>query len=59
MAKVATEAFAQGAQHFADQANVIAALQPLLTQDVTVLLKGSRLSHMERIVDALVQGGTE
>ena len=59
MAKAATEAFAQGAQHFDEQANVIAALQPLLTPNVTVLLKGSRLSHMERIVDALVQGGTE
>ena len=59
MAKAAAQAFGEGAQHFADQANVIAALQPELTPSITVLLKGSRLSHMEGVVDALVQGGTD
>ena len=56
MAKTATQAFEQGAQHFDDQASAITALQKELTPNVTVLLKGSRLSHMERVVDALVQG---
>jgi len=59
MAKAAAQAFGEGAQSFADQASAIAALQPKLTANVTVLLKGSRLSHMERVVDALIQGGTD
>ena len=59
MAKAAAQAFGEGAQYFADQASAIAALQPELTPQATVLLKGSRLSHMERVVAALLQGGTE
>ena len=59
MSKAAAQAFGKGAQHFADQTNAITALLPELTPNVTVLLKGSRLSHMERVVDALVQGGTD
>jgi UDP-N-acetylmuramoyl-tripeptide--D-alanyl-D-alanine ligase len=59
MAKAASQTFEDGAQHFDDQASAIAVLQTELTSNVTVLLKGSRLSHMERIVDALVQGGTD
>ena len=59
MAKAAAQAFEQGAQHFDDQASAIAALQPELTPNVTVLLKGSRLSHMERVVNALLQGGAD
>jgi len=59
MAQAAAQAFGEGAQSFTDQASAIAALQPKLTSHVTVLLKGSRLSHMERVVDALVQGGTD
>ena len=59
MAKAAAQAFEQGAQHFDDQASAIAALQPELTPNVTVLLKGSRLSHMERVVNNLLQGGAD
>ncbi|MGW8227578.1 MAG: UDP-N-acetylmuramoyl-tripeptide--D-alanyl-D-alanine ligase, partial [Gammaproteobacteria bacterium] len=59
MAKAAARAFGKGALHFDDQASAIASLQPELTANVTVLLKGSRLSHMERIVAALIQGGTD
>jgi UDP-N-acetylmuramoyl-tripeptide--D-alanyl-D-alanine ligase len=59
MAKAAAKAFGKGAQYFNNQETAIAALQTELTPNVTVLLKGSRLSHMEQVVDALVQGGTD
>ena len=58
MAQAAAAAFGSGAQAFADQAGAIAALQTELAPDVTVLLKGSRLSHMEGIANALIEGGT-
>ncbi|MGW8229086.1 MAG: glutamate ligase domain-containing protein, partial [Gammaproteobacteria bacterium] len=57
MAKTAAQAFGKGAHQFEDQTAAIAALQSELSPNVTVLLKGSRLSHMERIADALVAGG--
>ena len=57
MAKTAAQAFGEGAQQFEDQAVAIAAWRSELAPNVTVLLKGSRLSHMERIADALVAGG--
>jgi len=59
MAKAAAKAFEAGAQHFDNQEAAIAALQTELAPNVTVLLKGSRLSHMERVVDALVDGGRD
>ncbi len=59
MAKAAVESFGAGAEWFADQPTASATLQSELASDVTVLLKGSRLSHMEQVVNALVAGGTE
>lgn len=59
MAKAAAEAFGKGAHYYDDQETAIAALHSALTPNITVLLKGSRLSHMERVVDALLQGGAK
>jgi len=46
-------AFGEGARHFADQQQLIAALRADLAETVTVLVKGSRSSRMERVVAAL------
>ncbi len=57
-------AFGVHAEHFADQAALIAALRPQLHADVTCLVKGSRSAGMERVVaalgdDALAQAAPE
>ena len=49
----AVAAFGNNAQHFADQASLIAALRGEAA-DTTVLIKGSRSAAMENIVDALL-----
>ncbi len=57
----AARAFGAGAQAFADQAALAAALAPQLTAGTRCLVKGSRGSRMERVVgalrDALVESG--
>lgn len=50
----ATAAFGEQAQHFTERDALIHALKPHLTQQVTVLVKGSRSMHMEKIVAELV-----
>jgi len=40
--------------HFTDQELLIADLIPCLTDEVTVLVKGSRSARMERVVKALL-----
>ncbi len=44
------------AQHFDSAAALITALREALHADVSVLVKGSRFMHMERIVEALLNG---
>lgn len=56
LAKHATVGFAEGAQWFAGQEEMIAALHNDLQQDVTLLVKGSRRMHMERVVEAITTG---
>ncbi len=51
LSREAAEAFGAGAQHFADIGELGAALMPRLAPEVTVLVKGSRFMHMERVVD--------
>ncbi|MBX9915516.1 MAG: UDP-N-acetylmuramoyl-tripeptide--D-alanyl-D-alanine ligase [Pseudomonadaceae bacterium] len=49
----AVQGFGAGAQHFADQASLIAALTTEQGADTSVLIKGSRSAAMENIVAAL------
>ncbi len=55
----AARAFGEGAQAFADQAALAAALAPRLGAGVRCLVKGSRGSRMERVVAALRDAATE
>jgi UDP-N-acetylmuramoyl-tripeptide--D-alanyl-D-alanine ligase len=49
----AVDAFGPGGEHFASSEDLIAAIESNLRPDITVLVKGSRFMHMERIVAAL------
>jgi UDP-N-acetylmuramoyl-tripeptide--D-alanyl-D-alanine ligase len=49
----AVAAFGEGAQHYGEIDALLAALEPCLAADVTVLVKGSRFMRMERVVQAL------
>ncbi len=55
LSRAAVEAFGKGGHHFADQQQLIAALQPVLDDGATVLVKGSRSSRMERVVAGLTE----
>lgn len=55
----AVAGFGQGAQHFADKALLIKALQTQLTPNTIVLIKGSRSANMEQVVAALQAHVTE
>jgi len=48
------KAFGKQAEHFEDQQQLANALKKYLTQDTTVLVKGSRSMKMEKIVEALL-----
>lgn len=52
----AAAAFGQGAAHFASQPELIDALRARLHPGVTLLVKGSRSSRMERVTAALLDG---
>jgi UDP-N-acetylmuramoyl-tripeptide--D-alanyl-D-alanine ligase len=54
LAANAAEAFGAGAQVFVDQSALIASLRHDLHASVSVLVKGSHASHMERVVAALL-----
>jgi len=56
LAREAAETFGEGAQHFTDHEALIAALGKRLRADMTVLVKGSRLMKMERVVAGIVDG---
>lgn len=58
MAAAAVEAFGKEAQQCDSHEAASKALQQELTDDATVLVKGSRLSRMERVVQRLESGGT-
>jgi UDP-N-acetylmuramoyl-tripeptide--D-alanyl-D-alanine ligase len=53
----AVETFGPGAEWFADPNALIRRLQAELTSGVTVLVKGSRVNRLERVVQALTTGG--
>lgn len=46
--------FGEGAYHFKEQAQLVHALKPLLKDEATVLIKGSRSMKMENVVAELI-----
>ncbi|MEO5624844.1 MAG: UDP-N-acetylmuramoyl-tripeptide--D-alanyl-D-alanine ligase [Dokdonella sp.] len=54
LSRAAVDAFDGGALHYADQTQLIEALRKELRGGVTLLVKGSRSSAMDRVVNALL-----
>ena len=52
-ARYAVEAFGDQAWHFSRQEQLVDQLREDLTADVTLLVKGSRSAHMDKVVEAL------
>lgn len=59
LSRAACEGFGSEGRHFSEQQQLIDALRPNLHADVTVLVKGSRSSHMDRVADALCERGQD
>jgi UDP-N-acetylmuramoyl-tripeptide--D-alanyl-D-alanine ligase len=57
LARFAASSFGHAAQSYEDQPSMISALSDDLNMDVTLLIKGSRLAHMENVVQALTING--
>ncbi len=55
LARIAVAAFGKGARHFETPEALIEALQDCLHAEMTVLVKGSRLMRMERIVAGITR----
>jgi UDP-N-acetylmuramoyl-tripeptide--D-alanyl-D-alanine ligase len=53
----AVETFGSGGEWFQDADSLIRRLQAELVPGVTVLIKGSRINRLERVVQALTGGG--
>jgi UDP-N-acetylmuramoyl-tripeptide--D-alanyl-D-alanine ligase len=53
----AVETFGSGGEWFADVDSLIRRLSTELTSNVTLLIKGSRVNKLERVVLALLGGG--
>jgi len=53
LSRCASDAYGQGARHFSDMEPLLDSLENRLDADVTILIKGSRFMHMERIVNRL------
>lgn len=54
-ARVTVNAFGDGAQFFANKADLIKALKPQLNKNMTILIKGSRSGALEEVVKALME----
>lgn len=57
LSEKASQAFGADARHFANQEALITCLQDELQAGDVVLVKGSRSAEMDKIVDALCEGG--
>src|SRR3990172_5356904 len=55
LSRIAVGAFGKGARHFESHAALIEALQDCLHAEMTVLVKGSRVMRMERIVAGITK----
>ena len=55
LARQSSAGFGKNARHFDHIGDLLAELQPTLGADCTVLVKGSRFMHMERVVDHLTR----
>ncbi|HEY1724279.1 MAG TPA: UDP-N-acetylmuramoyl-tripeptide--D-alanyl-D-alanine ligase [Steroidobacteraceae bacterium] len=53
LAALAAESFGTGGEQFRDAGQLAQALQSQITPEVRVLIKGSRVNRLERVVDAL------
>ena len=58
LAALAVESFGPGAQWFADATALAHALEEAAAADVRMLIKGSRVNRLERVVEALVGSTT-
>ncbi len=54
LAALAADTFGAGAERFGDAAELVRALDATLAADVRVLIKGSRVNRLERVVEALL-----
>jgi UDP-N-acetylmuramoyl-tripeptide--D-alanyl-D-alanine ligase len=54
----AVETFGSGGEWFADADSLTRRLQAELSSGVTVLIKGSRINRLERVVQALTGGAS-
>ncbi len=52
----AANSFGDGSYHFTDHADLVQAISEQLPSSATLLIKGSRAMHMEKIVQALQEG---
>ncbi|HEX9801968.1 MAG TPA: UDP-N-acetylmuramoyl-tripeptide--D-alanyl-D-alanine ligase, partial [Gammaproteobacteria bacterium] len=57
LSRHASEAYGEGGHFYEQQQQLIEALLPQMSKEVTVLVKGSRSSRMERVVEALCAEG--
>src|SRR5204863_7765871 len=57
LSALAVEAFGTGAEWFADTEALARAVNAELSREVCVLVKGSRMNRLERVVEALIGGG--
>jgi UDP-N-acetylmuramoyl-tripeptide--D-alanyl-D-alanine ligase len=55
MSSEAVRAFGEGGLHFRTVEDLVNAVRPLLDGSTTVLVKGSRFMHMERVVKSLTE----
>ncbi len=55
VSQAASKAFGGSAQHFDNQAQLLEMLKPILSAETTVLVKGSRSSTMEHVVESLFE----
>jgi UDP-N-acetylmuramoyl-tripeptide--D-alanyl-D-alanine ligase len=58
LSQLAVEAFGQGGEWFADTDALARAVNAELTREVCVLIKGSRMNRLERVVEVLVGDGS-